>query len=146
MKTTLTLKLAAAVLLLAIPGLPLSTAHGQGTAFTYQGQLQNNGSPASGTFNLTFTLFNTNAGGTPAVSPVTNNAVGVTNGLFTVQIDFGPGPFSGTNYWLEIAVETNGGSPFNTLAPRQAVTPTPYAIYAESVWVRPASSARCGWR
>ena len=27
----------------------LSTAFAQGTAFTYQGQLQNNGSPASGT-------------------------------------------------------------------------------------------------
>ncbi len=43
-----------------------STARAQGTAFTYQGQLQNNGSPASGTYNLTFTLFTTP---TPAVSP-----------------------------------------------------------------------------
>ena len=28
----------------------------QGTAFTYQGQLQNDGSPASGTYNLTIQL------------------------------------------------------------------------------------------
>jgi hypothetical protein len=30
----------------------------QGTAFTYQGQLQNNGSPANGNYDFTFALFN----------------------------------------------------------------------------------------
>ncbi len=72
-----------------------STVFAQGTAFTYQGQLQNNGSPASGTYNLTFTLFNTNTSGAPIVEPVTNNAVVVANGQFTVLIDFGPGVFTG---------------------------------------------------
>ncbi len=110
----------------------LSTAHAQGTAFTYQGQFQNNGSPASGTYNLTFTLFNTNTTGVAIAGPVTNNAIFVTNGLFMVLIDFGPGVFNGTNYWLQIGVETNGASPFTTLAPRQQLTPTPYAIFAES--------------
>ena len=98
----------------------------------YQGQLQNNGSPASGTYNLTFTLFNTNTSGVPVAGPVTNNAVVVTNGLFTVLIDFGPGVFTGETNWLEIGVETNGVSTFTTLAPRQQLTPVPYAIYAES--------------
>ena len=105
----------------------------QGTAFTYQGQLQNNGSPASGTYNLTFSLFNVNSGGTAVAGPVTNNAVSVTNGLFTVLIDFGPGVFTGATNWLEIGVATNGVSSFTTLAPRQQLTPTPYAIYAENV-------------
>src|SRR5208337_5208923 len=85
----------------------LSSAFAQGTAFTYQGQLQNNGSPASGTYNLTFSLFNTDTSGVAIAGPVTNNAVGVTNGLFTVLIDFGSGVFTGqTNWldnWLEIA-------------------------------------------
>ena len=104
----------------------------QGTAFTYQGQLQNNGSPASGTYNLTFSLFNTNTSGVPIAGPVTNNAVGVTNGLFTVLIDFGPGVFTGATNWLQIGVATNGATSFTTLTPRQQLTPTPYAIYAES--------------
>ena len=69
----------------------------QGTAFTYQGQLQNNGSPASGTYNLTFSLFDTNTSGVAIAGPVTNNAVIVTNGLFTVLIDFGPGVFTGAD-------------------------------------------------
>jgi hypothetical protein len=111
----------------------LSTAHAQGTAFTYQGQLQNNGSPASGSYNLTFTLFTNSVGGTAAAGPVTNNAVVVTNGLFTVLIGFGPGVFTGATNWLQIGVATNGVSSFTPLTPRQELTPTPYAIYAESV-------------
>ena len=107
----------------------------QGTAFTYQGQLQNNGSPASGTYNLTFSLFNTNITACAIAGPVTNNGVVVTNGLFTVLIDFGPGVFTGATNWLEIGVETNGASTFTTLTPRQQLTPVPYAIYAESASV-----------
>ena len=104
----------------------------QGTAFTYQGQLQNNGSPASGTYNLTFSLFNTNSGGVPVAGPVTNNAVVVTNGLFTVLIDFGAACSPANQYWLQIGVETNGVSSFTTLMPRQQLTPTPYAIFANT--------------
>jgi hypothetical protein len=122
---------AAVLLLLAVLNSQFSTAHAQGTAFTYQGQLQNNGSPASGTYNLTFALFNnTNAGAPPIAGPVTNTGVIVSNGLFTVQIDFGSTAFIGQSNWLEIAVATNLTSSFTTLAPRQQLTPTPYAIYS----------------
>ncbi len=58
----------------------------QGTAFTYQGQLYGGANPASGTYNLTFSLFNTNTNGTAIAGPVTKNAVTVTNGLFTVLV------------------------------------------------------------
>jgi hypothetical protein len=102
MKTNLSITKWLTVLAFSIISLQLSTVFGQGTAFTYQGQLQNNGSPASGSYDLTFTLFNTNITGVPIVVPVTNNAVGVTNGLFTVLIDFGPGAFTGTSNWLSL--------------------------------------------
>ena len=103
----------------------------QDTAFTYQGRLNANGASASGTYNLTFSLFTVSAGGSAVVGPVTTNGVLVTNGLFTVRLDFGPGVFTGTNYWLEVGVETNGAGSFTTLAPRQPITPTPYAVFAE---------------
>ncbi|MGA2685882.1 MAG: hypothetical protein ABSF51_12600 [Verrucomicrobiota bacterium] len=105
----------------------------QGTAFTYQGRLNAGGTPASGNYDLTFSLFNTNATGTPLVGPVTNSAVSISNGLFTVMIDFGSSVWNGQSNWLEIGVRTNGASGFTTLAPRQQVTPTPYAITAGSV-------------
>ncbi len=116
------------------------SAFAQGTAFMYQGQLQNNGSPASGTYNLEFTLFNTtNISAVAIAGPVTNNAVFVTNGLFTVLIDFGSGVWNGQTNWLEIGVETNLASVFTTLAPRQQLTPVPYAIYAEKAGAVSAS-------
>ncbi len=104
----------------------------QTTAFTYQGLLNNNGSPANGSYDIQFTLYETNVTGNVAAGPVTNSAVLVSNGLFTTMIDFGSGVFTGSNYWLDIAVCTNGGEPFTELTPRQPITPTPYAIMAGS--------------
>jgi hypothetical protein len=126
--------LALSLLALATVNGQLSTVHAQGTAFTYQGRLNSSGAPANGSFDLTFTLFNTNATGVAIAGPVTNSAVAVSNGLFTMAVDFGAGIFtgSGTN-WLEIAARTNGNASFSTLAPRQQLTPTPYAVTAENL-------------
>jgi hypothetical protein len=119
--------------LLAFPILNLlpDISFAQGTAFTYQGQVQNNGSLAVGTYNLQFALYTNATGGTAVAGPVTNSAVTVTNGLFTVTIDFGSVVWNGQTNWLQIGVETNGGSSFTLLNPRQQATPTPYAIFAE---------------
>src|ERR1035438_4017734 len=100
MKIKSTLKLIA-LAMLALLTLNSQSAFAQGTAFTYQGQLQNNGSPASGTHHLQFSRFNVSIGGAAVAGPVTTNGVIVTNGLFTVLIDFGPGVFTGTPYWLQ---------------------------------------------
>jgi hypothetical protein len=111
----------------------LYQAAAQGTAFTYQGRLNNNGSAANGSYDLQFVLFNTNQFGSPATPILTNSAVPVNNGLFTTTLDFGASVFTGTNYWLDISVRTNGSVTFAELSPRQPVTPTPYAITAENL-------------
>jgi len=123
----------AALTFLAITTLnpQLSTALAQGTAFTYQGQLLTTNGPAHGLYNLQFSLYGGSSGGSALYGPVTTNGVFVTNGLFTVTVDFGSGIFVGTPYWLQIGVETNGAASFTTLSLRQQLTPTPYAIYAE---------------
>ena len=117
--------------LLTLATLQFPNVHAQGTAFTYQGQLINSGSPANGSYDLTFTLYPTTAAGGAIAGPVTNSATAVTNGLFTTTIDFGA-VFTGTNYWLEIGVRTNGTGLFTALAPRQAITPAPYAVFAST--------------
>jgi len=106
-------------------------AMAQGTAFTYQGRLNTANGMAAGFYDLQCTLFNTNITGTALAESVTNAATPVSNGLFTATIDFG-GSFDGTARWLEIAVRTNGTGAFTTLAPRQPLTPAPYAIFAGS--------------
>ena len=63
----------------------------------------------------------------------TNAATLVSNGLFTVTLDFGAGAFTGTNLWLQIGVRTNSSTDgFTGLVPRQPVLPAPYAIMASS--------------
>jgi hypothetical protein len=120
----------AITLLLGIFNLQLVTLHAQGTGFTYQGQLTANGNPANGSYDVKFTLFATNVNGTAIGGPVTNSAVGVTNGLFTTLVKFSAGVFNGSSNWLEIGVSTNGLNSFTTLNPRQQVTPTPYALFS----------------
>jgi hypothetical protein len=104
---------------------------GQVSAFTYEGRLTDGPGPANGFYELRFALYDALAGGTVVSGPVTNPSVIVTNGLFTVLIDFGTAPFAGADRWLEIGVRTNGISdPFTILSPRQPLTPVPYALYA----------------
>jgi hypothetical protein len=101
----------------------------QGTAFTYQGRLNDNGSPANGSnYGMVFFVYDAASGGS-ALGNLGIVSVPVSNGLFTVTLDFGAAVFTGAGRWLEIAVQKNGG-PFITLNPRQPITPAPYAIYA----------------
>ena len=101
----------------------------QGTAFTYQGRLNDANGPASGIYDLRFAIYDAASLGAQQGYLLTNSPTAVTNGLFTVTLDFG-NQFNGASRWLEIAVRTNGSDTFATLAPRQALTPTPYALFA----------------
>ena len=126
MKTTLmTACLAAAV---SLPGLAQ-----MGTAFTYQGRLSDGGSPATGLYDLRFTLYGALASGSIVGGALTNVATPVTNGLFTARLDFGSSVFTGAARWLELAVRPNGSAGvFEVLAPRNELTPTPHALFAAS--------------
>lgn len=104
-------------------------AAAQTSAFTYQGHLTDQGAPANGLYDFQFTLYDASA---PIAGAVLNTSVGVTNGLFTAQLDFGSGVFDGNARSLEIAVRTNGAATFTTLAGRQPITSTPYAIQSLS--------------
>ncbi|HET8675480.1 MAG TPA: tail fiber domain-containing protein, partial [Blastocatellia bacterium] len=56
--------------------------------------------------------------------------VSVTNGSFTLQLDFGLclSCFNGANRYLEVSIRPSGASTFTTLSPRQPITSTPYAV------------------
>jgi len=102
----------------------------QGTAFTYQGRLNDGTNPANGTYDLRFALFDASSGGAQVGSAITNSALAISGGIYTVTLDYGAGVFTGAGRWLEMSVRTNGGGAFTTLIPRNAITPTPYAIYS----------------
>ncbi len=103
-----------------------------GTAFTYQGQLKNAAGPVTDTCNFQFSLWDAASGGTQIGATQTQSGVSVTDGLFTVQLDFGAAAFQGEARWLAIAVQCSGDSAYTDLTPRQALTAAPYASYALS--------------
>src|SRR5262245_26449957 len=94
-----------------------------GTAFTYQGRLTDGGTPANGTYDFRFILYDAAVGGAQ-VGPIgTKDDIAVSSGLFTVTLDFGS-VFNGTAYFLDIAVRPGTSSDqYTTLNPRQALTP-----------------------
>jgi hypothetical protein len=103
----------------------------QNTAFTYQGRLNSGGAPASGQYEVSFALYDAATNGNVVGTPITLAPVAVSNGLFTATLDFGIGAFTGAKRWLELSVTVfNSDQPVVTLAPRQPITGTPYAIHA----------------
>ncbi len=124
MKTILLLTLTA---LLALA----NVARAQGTAFTYQGRLNDGANPANGIYDMRFTIYDAAVAGAVVGAASDTNGVPVSNGLFTVTLDFGAGLFTGPARWLEVGVKSNAvAGPHATLTPRQALTPSPYAVYA----------------
>lgn len=108
--------------------LSFGIAQAQSTQFSYQGRLTDNSLPANGTYDFQFKLFDAVSGGTQVGTTVSPTNINVSSGIFTVTLDFGAGAFPGPNRFLEINVRLAGGGAFTTLAPRQPVTSTPYAI------------------
>lgn len=100
-----------------------------GSAFTYQGQLADNGSPANGSYDFQFALY-TSASGGSALDTVELDGQAVSAGLVTASLDFTDAPYNGQALWVEVSVRASGGGGFTTLAPRQPLSATPYALYA----------------
>jgi len=101
------------------------------SAFTYQGRLTEHGAPASGDYDLRFLLRDAAVAGGQVGNAIVLAPVAVSNGLFTVALDFGSVAFDGNPRWLEIGVRTNGSvAPYALLSPPQPITATPYALLA----------------
>ena len=110
-------------------------AQGQGSAFTYQGRLTDGVNPADGLFDMQFKLFDTQTVGTGAQQgpTITDAAVSVTNGVFSVSLNFTASAFDGSARFLEISIRPAGSpDPYTTLSPRQPITAAPYSILSST--------------
>lgn len=106
------------------------------TALTYQGALTSGGVGASGFYDMTFRLYSAASGGT--LLGTVSTGVQVIGGVFSTELDFGADAWSNADRWLEITVDGV------TLAPRQAVTRSPYAITTRGVHVNSAGQVGIG--
>jgi hypothetical protein len=118
-------------------------ASAQSSSFTYQGRLTDGGTPANGNYDLQFALWDNVSGGTQVGSTLTLSPVAVSNGVFTVSLDFGANSFPGASRFLEIAARTIGAGSFTLLTPRQQVTSTPYAMRSANASSADALSNAC---
>lgn len=121
------------LILFAVRGGNRASGDSLGTAFTYQGRLVKSGmavgSPLPETCEMTFELWDAAIGGNEVgASPFGPVPVDVTNGLFTVPIDFGPDAINGQARWLSIGVKCTGDVTSTTLSPRQELRPAPHAL------------------
>ncbi|MCC5823681.1 MAG: hypothetical protein LAT64_10890 [Phycisphaerales bacterium] len=133
-----------AVFAILMGGLTLAQAQSvTSSEFTYQGRLDFQGQPYIGGADYRFSLWSAATGGEQIGSTAQKSGVQVQDGLFTVNLDFGPNAV-GQSRWLEIAVRTpawdgSGTEPdFFTLSQRQPITNSPYSVHTRGIFVNEA--------
>ncbi len=116
------------VVLMSIALIFSSVARAGDTEFTYQGHLTDSGTPVDGMVDIDVSLWDADAMGTQIGTTQSLVGVPVTEGVFSIALDFGGAAFDGDR-WIEISINAN------TLSPRQKVTAAPYAIQTRGLFV-----------
>lgn len=108
-----------------------------GSAINYQGRLTESGGPAQGEFDMRFTLFDANVGGSPVGPTLVFDGVGanpdpitIVDGLFNVALDFGMAAYSGQSLWINVELRRHALGGYVPLSPRQGLSPAPFALFA----------------
>lgn len=115
------------------------------TGITYQGRLDFQSSPYTGTADYGFRLWSAETGGSVASALVLTNGVTVEEGLFQADLDFGSDALAGER-WLAISVRTpswdgvGAEPPFTALPGRQRVSASPYALHTRGITVNNAGT------
>jgi hypothetical protein len=115
------------LILLTIVLIWAAAARAQTTAFNYQGKLTDAGA-SQATYQMQFRLFDAASGGTQIGGTIENPSVAVSDGVFSVRLDFGANAFAGADRFLEIGVRRSAGDSYTILSPRQQIASSPYSI------------------
>lgn len=99
----------------------------QTSEFTFQGKLNDQNAAANGVYDLSFKLYDSSS--LQIGSTLARDDVQVSNGTFTVTLDFGASAFDGSQRMIEISVRPGSSSgAFTVLSPKQTISSTPYAV------------------
>jgi hypothetical protein len=102
------------------PGEGVSAAATLNSRISYQGELKENGTPVTGSRNMTFGLYS-NDSCTSLVRNLGTKSVTVADGLFTEYLDVTHSDFNGQGLWLKVTVESTDVDCLEIL-------PAPYAL------------------
>ncbi len=106
---------------LALGAMVCCASMARGEPMTYQGRLLDAGVPVDGTADLEFRVFTASVGAGQVGPTLVANAWPIDGGLFSIELDFGAGVFTGGDRWIAVTVDAT------VLMPRQKITATPYA-------------------
>lgn len=97
-----------------------------GDAFTYQGELRQDGEPVAGPLDLRFRLYDADVGGNQIGDELIADGFDAfdDDGRFSIDLPFDESHFGASKRWLEIDADGE------TLEPRQPIMPAPVAMYA----------------
>ncbi len=107
------------------------------TGWTYQGKLTDAGTPATGSYDLRFSLFLDDQGTIPTGPVLDVPGVTVDSGLFSTRLDFGA-QFTGFKNWLQVEVSPAGAGTYTAL-PLQEITSAPQATFSLAPWATDTS-------
>lgn len=110
-----------------------ATAWAQDTTFTYQGSLLQSGAPAQGLFDFEFAIFDTPSGGSPLALEIFLTDIPLEQGIFNIELNFGPVVLDSGPLFLQLRVRQSGGGALTLLSPRQELNQTPRAALAHVV-------------
>lgn len=105
-------------------------AFGQTSAFNYQGKLTEAGASANGTYQFTFRLYDSQAGGSQVGPTLSDVSINVADGSFSANLDFGAAAFAGGDRYIDVSVRKTAGDAYTPLTPRQKINSAPYATKA----------------
>ncbi len=138
-------KLYDATLTSVLDSVHITVVHAEmGTSFTYQGSLNDAGSPADGLYDFVFELYDSPSDGNQLGSTIDIDDLDVIDGQFAIALDFGSDAFDGSAVWLETTVAHGDGSDPNTLVPRQEIRPVPYSLQTRGIFVDNAGNVGIG--
>jgi hypothetical protein len=126
-RTVGTMVAAALVALAGMTGPALGTPVDE--TFTFQGELKNGSSPATGSWDFRCRLYDAAVGGALIAGPTVVTATLSSDGRFAAQVLF-PGVFSGQNRYLDIEASPAGLGTWQLLTPRQLLSASPNAAWS----------------
>lgn len=138
------LRIAPLFLVLAAALLPATALAQNEVPVTYQGLLRDAGEPANGLYDALVRLGDTEDGSGPVLSEQTFLAVEVSEGLFTLELDYPRDGQADRARWLEINIRPAGGGAYTALSPRQRITPAPEAGNTRAARLKPDNSVVIG--
>jgi len=131
-KNNFTAKSAGIATVIVMVGAMCSSLFAQTTAFAVQGVMSDGGTPANGTYDFQFKLFDAITEGNQISVSVIVPAVQTDNRAWRANVDFGADAFPGADRFLEISYSPAGEGNFITITPRRLVTGIPYSIRARN--------------